>query len=249
MIYKAFLISLLLFCLSNRSYSQFQHPIGKWKLVEHWVFEKNNPTFENLEKELNVFKNEFEAFIVFDSSGKYYYQKDDSILHGSWKLKRNNRKLIIKMNDGSKHVQSAKTPLNFHYPIILYETHTELYKSQNNNFLGGESIYVRVIPESNSLDSNLLLGKWNVSFIQSGRKMKEYNGHWHYEFKKEAYDQKIFGKWILSDPELISDEVINTEEWNPLSVNYFVEQTKSNKFILIGVRNKKIEFLYLDKIE
>lgn len=229
--------------------AQFQSPIGKWVLAEHVITGKVDSNSTNNPGETNIYRHQLEAFIIFDSSGFCVKSIGDYSTAGKWKLRKKNRKLTITLNDGSKFNLFSSSPLNFHNPLFIQEELKVLYDPEWYVPFGGESKYVREILESQKVDSSKLIGKWTVSFIQIGKRTKEYSGSWMYEIVREPKSESISGTWILSSSDLSLDQVIINEDWNPLQVDYFMEEIEGDKFLLIGTSEKKIERVHLIRIQ
>lgn len=123
----------IIFLLINLGlFSQSKPPIGKWILSEHVVTKYDSVNQIWFESE-NVYKHDFEAFIIFDSCHNYIHQIGDTVIYGKWKLKRNGKKLKIKYSDGSKEVNYFVEAMDYNKPLNLNEFLYKDYNYQNDS--------------------------------------------------------------------------------------------------------------------
>ena len=239
---------IVLFGVIN-SYSQFQNPIGKWMLTEHIVSDKYD-SINGCYTINNVYNNEFEVFIVFDSCGGYYQQISDSIIYGSWKLTKNDRTLKVKLFDGEGFSIVGKTRLDFNKPLWLSENFTQLYDNKHDKSWGGESKYVRVKEDAQLIDTSQLIGEWKIAYTQNGKHKEEYDGNWYFEFLMDTSSANIkyMGLWKVYGAKL-SDDILITEKWYPYAINYYIEQVDNNTFVFSGIKGKKLELIFMERIK
>ncbi len=230
------------------TYSQVQSPIGKWVLTEHIVSDIYD-SINEYSTEKNVFNNEFEAFIIFDSCGNYYQQISDSAMYGKWKLSKGDRKLKVKIYNGPSHILKSISCFNFNKPLLFLESFSQYNHNIEYTTWGGVSKYVRVNSVIDHIDTNILLGKWEITHMQRGKHKQEYKSNWFFECKIDTISEthKYIGNWSVFGEE-ISDEIANREKWYPTQSKYYIEQVKNNTFVFVGIVGKKIELIYLERI-
>lgn len=231
--------------------AQMASPVGTWVLTSHVVQWVPDGGDEVDEIDSNVLNATYVAVLHFDAAGCFHLQQGANTWYGSWKLKRHNRKLKLKFAGGGGYTKLHYEPLDFNKSLTLLEHIPQLYQNLHLQSEGGISYYERLIDEANAIQPQQYVGKWRVTHRQLGKKKEAIQLAWRYEIRTDtSKSEGISKKWVTDNPKLKNnDSAILAQRWHPYRAQYYLEKGPDGQPILTGYVGKKIEILFLEKIE
>lgn len=237
--------------LMAMAHAQMASPVGTWVLKSHVV--EWAPPGSAIEDEVdsNVLNGSYVAVIHFDAAGCFFWQQGADTWYGSWKLKRHNRKLKLKFIGGGVYILVDSEPLDFNQPLDLTEEIPILYQNIQLRNQFGISSYERLISPADSIHPQHYIGKWRVTHRQLGKKKDAIQLDWWYEIRTDSSTTDgISTKWVTDNPKLKNnDSAILAQRWHPNRAEYYLEKGPNGQPILTAYVGKKVEILFLEKIE
>lgn len=231
--------------------AQLSSPVGIWILKSHTISTSTKNQNIQIEIDSNLITNNQRITIEFKSNSRFIQEINDKTLTGKWKVKNNQKTLILKYDNKSKIKIRNSSPINFYESIELIESLTELYDGLFNKPEIGFSIYERINSNITALNNYKLSGNWIITHKQIGNKKEHFETPWWLEINFENYTSPLISAncWKTSDSSLLNyDLLIIKQPWHPYQTKLYIEKIENEALVISAYINNKVVLFFLKKI-